>query len=66
MWQENGDRISKLYAGTDSNISGVIENGKQGFMGKLSQMMTGVERYVVSNFTDSDKQEAIEQLLGHS
>lgn len=66
MWQENGDRCSKIYAGTDSNISGVIENGKQGFMGKLSQMATGAKRYVVNNWGDNDKQEAIMQLLQQS
>lgn len=35
-------------------------------MGKLSQMTTGVKRYVVNNFQDNDKQEAIEQLLNQS
>lgn len=35
MWTTNGDKLSQQYAGTNSNISGVIENGKQGFKGKL-------------------------------
>jgi hypothetical protein len=35
MWTANGDKLSQQYAGTVSNISGVIENGKQGFKGKL-------------------------------
>ena len=28
MWTENGDKLSQQYAGTGSNISGVLEEGK--------------------------------------
>jgi hypothetical protein len=35
MWAENGDTISKLYAGTGSTITSVTKTGKQGFMGKI-------------------------------
>jgi phosphatidylinositol-bisphosphatase len=35
MWAENGDVISKMYAGTSSTITSVTKTGKQGFMGKL-------------------------------
>ncbi len=35
MWAENGDCISKLYAGTGSTITSVTKTGKQGFMGKI-------------------------------
>lgn len=28
MWDENGDKLSNQYAGTNSNISGVLEEGK--------------------------------------
>jgi hypothetical protein len=63
MWQINGDKLSHQYTGTNSNISGVIENGKQGFTGKLAQMMTGVQRYIVNNYQDSEKNESIQILL---
>lgn len=56
MWTENGDKLSMQYTGTGSNISGVLEEGKQGFAGKFNQMMTGVKRFVVSNTTDDFKQ----------
>jgi hypothetical protein len=36
LWTENGDKLSHQYAGTQSNISGVIENGRQGFQGKIA------------------------------
>ena len=35
MWAENGDMISKQYAGTSSTITSVTKTGKQGFMGKI-------------------------------
>ena len=28
LWNTNGDKLSNQYAGTDSNMSGVVENGK--------------------------------------
>lgn len=36
MWTENGDKLSMQYTGTGSNISGVLEEGKQGFAGKFN------------------------------
>jgi hypothetical protein len=35
MWAENGDVISKQYAGTSSTITSVTKTGKQGLFGKL-------------------------------
>ena len=35
MWAENGDCISKLYAGTSSTITSVTKTGKQGILGKF-------------------------------
>ena len=36
MWTENGDKLSMQYTGTISNISGALEEGKQGFAGKFN------------------------------
>ena len=35
MWTEMGDYLSRQYAGTDSTISRVTRDGKEGFVGKL-------------------------------
>jgi len=35
MWTEQGDYLSRQYAGTDSTISRVSRDGKEGFLGKL-------------------------------
>lgn len=59
MWAENGDMISKQYAGTSSTITSVTKTGKQGFMGKIDQMRRGVERFLVNNIEDGAKHECI-------
>ena len=35
LWADNGDTISKQYAGTGSTITSVTKTGKQGFLGKI-------------------------------
>ena len=64
MWNTNGDKLSHQYTGTNSNISGVLEEGKQGFAGKFGQLVTGVKRYLNSHVSDPEKQESINVLLG--
>lgn len=62
-WAENGDMISKQYAGTSSTITSVTKTGKQGFMGKIDQMRRGVERFLVNNIEDGLKHECIKLLI---
>lgn len=42
MWSNNGDKLSQQNTGSNSNITRVIENGKQGMAGRFQQMVTGV------------------------
>jgi len=63
MWAENGDTISKQYAGTGSTITSVTKTGKQGIMGKIDQMRKGVERFLVNNMEDGLKHECIKLLI---
>ncbi len=63
MWADNGDVLSKQYAGTGSTITSVTKTGKQGFMGKVNQAMMGVERFFKNNLEDDFKQECIKLLL---
>jgi len=42
FWSNNGDKLSHQYTGSNSNITRVIENGKQGMAGRFQQMVTGV------------------------
>jgi hypothetical protein len=33
MWSATGDKLSQQYTGSNSNITKVIQDGKQGFTG---------------------------------
>ena len=41
MWTDMGDYLSRQYAGTDSTISRVTRDGKEGFIGKIDQCLFG-------------------------
>jgi maltoporin len=64
FWSNNGDRISQQYTSTNSNITRVIQQGNQGFAGRMQQAYTGVQRYIANTFSDNDKNECIKLLLG--
>ncbi|XP_019639348.1 PREDICTED: synaptojanin-1-like [Branchiostoma belcheri] len=55
MWQQNGDHVSKIYAGT-----GALGQSK---VGKLADGARSVSRTIQNNFFDGTKQEAIDILL---
>lgn len=63
MWADNGDHLSKQYAGTGSTITSVTKTGKQGIMGKMDQWMRGVERFIQNNVEDGFKHECIKLLI---
>lgn len=63
MWSNNGDKLSQQYTGSNSNITRVIESGKQGIAGKFQQMMTGVQRYIANSYFDNEKNDCIKILL---
>lgn len=54
MWINNGDHISRIYAGT-----GALGGGRS----KASDAARSASRTVQNNFLDSSKQEAIDILL---
>ena len=64
MWTENGDKLSNQYAGTNSNISGVINNENSGFGAAFGKLVTGVKRYIKNTFSDESKNESIKLFLG--
>ncbi|XP_062309249.1 synaptojanin-1 isoform X1 [Osmerus eperlanus] len=55
MWSQNGDYVSKIYAGT-----GALDGKAKG--GKLKDGARSVTRTIQNNFFDSSKQEAIDIL----
>ncbi|KAL0139771.1 DNase I-like protein [Mucor lusitanicus] len=64
LWAENGDSLSKIYAGTGALKSAFTRTGKVTFMNVLSDATKSVNRFYINNFQDKAKQEVIDQLLG--
>jgi len=64
MWADNGDWLSKIYAGTGALKSAFTRRGKSTLMGFLDDAAKNVTRFYNSNFADKLRQEAIEILLG--
>lgn len=64
MWTEQGDYLSRQYAGTDSTISRVTRDGKEGFLGKLDHKTKVVQRFFINTFSENPMQTAIDIVLG--
>ncbi|KAI9592404.1 SacI homology domain-containing protein [Syncephalis fuscata] len=64
QWAENGDALSRVYAGTNALKSSFTRKGKSTFAGLLSDASKSLTRMYNSTFQDKQKQETIDQLLG--
>lgn len=64
LWAENGDGLSKIYAGTGALKSAFTRTGKVTFMNVLSDATRSVNRFYINNFQDKARQEVIDLLLG--
>ncbi|KAI8997205.1 SacI homology domain-containing protein [Pilobolus umbonatus] len=64
LWAENGDGLSKIYAGTGALKSSFTRTGKVTFMNVLSDATRSVNRFYINNFQDKGRQEVIDLLLG--
>lgn len=64
LWADNGDRLSKIYAGTGAINTSATRTGKKTFAGLLSDATKSVSRAYINNFQDKGKQTAIDMLLG--
>lgn len=63
LWADNGDWLSKIYAGTGALKSSFTRNGKQTVFGFLDDAAKSATRFYVQNFQDKGRQEAIDLLL---
>jgi len=66
MWANNGDTLSKVYAGTGALRSEYTRTGKRTLGGLMDDVLKNVNRFVVNNFQDDAKQAIIEIILGNS
>lgn len=64
FWAEQGDYLSKQYVGTNSTISKVSRDNKEGFLGKISHKMKNVQRFFINSWSDNFAQNSIDILLG--
>ncbi|CAG8435695.1 6208_t:CDS:10 [Diversispora eburnea] len=64
LWAENGDSLSKIYAGTGALKSEYTRSGKLTWTGVLNDATKSMNRFYINNFQDKSKQEVIDLLLG--
>ncbi|PWN44254.1 hypothetical protein IE81DRAFT_27792 [Ceraceosorus guamensis] len=67
MWAENGDALSKIYAGTGALNTSYTRagSGKKTLGGFLSDAAKSAGRMYINNFQDKSKQSVIDALLGN-
>ncbi|KAL9103011.1 MAG: hypothetical protein Q9163_001901 [Psora crenata] len=64
LWADNGDALSKIYAGTGALKSSFTRHGKMGFAGALADARKSATRLYMNNFVDKGRQNTIDMLLG--
>ncbi|KAG7126732.1 Inositol-1 like protein [Verticillium longisporum] len=64
LWADNGDALSKIYAGTGALKSSYTRTGKMSLAGAVADMRKSMQRLYHNNFTDAAKQTTIDRLLG--
>lgn len=64
LWADNGDILSKSYAGTGALKSSFTRNGKMSWAGALSDATKTAARFMINNFSDKARQKTIDCLLG--
>ncbi|KAJ7228451.1 inositol polyphosphate phosphatase, partial [Mycena pura] len=65
LWGDNGDALSKIYAGTGALNTSFTRSGKRTLAGVLSDATKSVSRAYINNFQDKGKQIAIDMFLGN-
>ncbi|KAJ4479331.1 inositol polyphosphate phosphatase [Lentinula aciculospora] len=65
LWAENGDALSKIYAGTGALNTSYTRSGKRTLAGVFSDATKSVSRAYINNFQDKAKQTAIDMYLGN-
>ncbi|KAJ5831047.1 uncharacterized protein N7525_009300 [Penicillium rubens] len=64
IWADNGDALSKIYAGTGALKSSFTRHGKMSLAGAFADARKSATRLYVNNFTDKARQRTIDLLLG--
>ena len=64
LWADNGDSLSKIYAGTGALKSSFTRTGKMSFAGAIADVRKSATRLYYNNFADKARQNTIDTLLG--
>ncbi|KAK3995355.1 putative inositol-1,4,5-trisphosphate 5-phosphatase [Cladorrhinum sp. PSN332] len=64
LWADNGDALSKIYAGTGALKSSFTRHGKMSLAGAIADVRKSATRLYHNNFTDKARQATIDTLLG--
>lgn len=64
LWADNGDLLSKIYAGTGALKSSFTRHGKMSLAGAVADVRKSVQRIYHNNFVDPSRQITIDMLLG--
>jgi len=64
LWADNGDSLSKIYAGTGALKSSFTRHGKMSFAGAVADIRKSATRLYYNNFADKARQTTIDTLLG--
>uniref|UniRef100_A0A914YHN1 SAC domain-containing protein n=1 Tax=Panagrolaimus superbus TaxID=310955 RepID=A0A914YHN1_9BILA len=63
IWADNGDAISRQYAGTDALKGDITRSGQRKFTGLVKDGYNSASRYYLSHMRDAQRQLAIDTML---
>ncbi|KAL1623586.1 Inositol-1,4,5-trisphosphate 5-phosphatase 1 [Neofusicoccum ribis] len=63
LWADNGDALSKIYAGTGALKSSFTRSGKMSLAGAIADARKSAQRMYINNFADKGRQNTIDMLL---
>ncbi|KAI9674662.1 MAG: inositol polyphosphate 5-phosphatase [Caeruleum heppii] len=64
LWADNGDALSRIYAGTGALKSSFTRHGKMSLAGAIADARKSATRMYINNFADKGRQNTIDLLLG--
>ncbi|KAI9791793.1 MAG: inositol polyphosphate 5-phosphatase [Candelina submexicana] len=64
LWADNGDSLSKIYAGTGALKTSFTRHGKMSLAGAFADFRKSATRAYVNNFEDKGRQNTMDMLLG--
>ena len=64
VWADNGDALSKIYAGTGALKSSFTRHGKMSLAGAIADARKSATRLYMNNFADKARQAVVDTLLG--